>query len=136
MGSHTLVGRLPVCRDSTAVLAEPKDREMIQNRLEFKLPADHLCRWIQIVVAYINNATTTLANEMVMGMIGHDLVLGASATQVGLAQYAQISKPFKRAVHRREIHAALRFTHSLVDPLHTGMPIQGKGPEGWPFSVV
>ena len=107
-----------------AVLTEPKDRQMIQNRLELKLPADHLCCCVQVVVAYINNTIATLAYKMVMGMIGHDLVFGTSATQIGLAQYAQISKPFKRAVHRREIYTALGFTHLLVNPLHTGMPIQ------------
>jgi hypothetical protein len=84
-----------------------------------------------------------LADQVMVGMLAHDLILGVSAAQVGLADYLQIVQSFQCAVYSREVHVVLVKSHLIVDLFDAGVAFQlakrsqDNGPlAGYPKAVL
>jgi hypothetical protein len=56
-----------------------------------------------------------LANQVMVGLLAHDLILGASVAQVGLANDLQVVQRLQCAIDGREIHIAAVKGHPIVD---------------------
>jgi hypothetical protein len=106
-----------------AVLAVSKNGKVVQNGLKAKSLADFVRDRCKIVMIQIDDLTTPLTNKVVVRLAGYDLILGATPAQIGLAQDAQIAKPFQGTIDRREIHTMLLLADPFMDTLCTGMAI-------------
>ena len=78
----------------------------------------------------VNHLPAALADQVVVGLVRNDLVLGTAPAQVGLTEDAQVAKPFQGAIDGRAIHFAQVSCRPLVDSLGAGMTAQfAKGTE-------
>jgi len=65
--------------------------------------------------------TAALADQVVMGLVRHNLILATASAQVGPAENAQVAEPIQSAIDRGEIHIAPVERSLFVDTLGAGM---------------
>jgi len=59
-------------------VAKSKDSKMVEYRFKAQVLADGLCSWRQVTVVQVDHPATALADQVMVGLVSYDLVLGAA----------------------------------------------------------
>jgi len=97
---------------------------MVKDRLKAKIPAYVLSRCRKVGVIEVNHMPAPAADEVMMGLVHHDLVLGTAPAQIGLAENAEVAEPFQGPIDCRAIHIGKVLCRLLVNLFGAGMPSQ------------
>jgi len=107
-----------------ALPAQAKDREMTEDRFKAKITPDGLGKSSKVAVIQVDHAPATLADQVVVRLVGHDLVLGTLPAEVNLAEDAEVAQPLQGTVHRREVDIGLVAQNLDVHPLGAGVALE------------
>jgi hypothetical protein len=97
---------------------------MTEDRIKPEVTPDGFGQGSQVAVIQVDDAPTALADQMMVRLVGHNLVLGTLPAEVDLAEDPQVAQPFQRTVHCRNVDARLGIEYPLMHLLGAGMTVE------------
>ncbi len=97
---------------------------MTKDRSKPEITPDGFGQGSQVTVIQVDDAPTALADQVMVRLVGHDLVLGTLPAEVDLAEDPQVAQSLQRTVHRGEMDARLGIEYPLMHPLGAGVTVE------------